>query len=153
MTAHATPDKPSLLRHFAAIVYDTFLVVALVAVVNALALGILVWSSGGKQELLNPRVVQLLTVATIVGFFSLFWRKNGQTLGMQAWRIKLVDHAGRPPGFGKGILRCFGAAISIGCLGLGYLWRVVDRNKRYWHDYFSQTELVLLPKAQKGSKP
>lgn len=152
MTENTAPAKPSLLRHLAAIIYDTFLVIALVAVVNALALGIVVKLSGGKTQVLSPHLVQLLTAVSIMGFFCLFWRKRGQTLGMQAWRIQLVDANGHPPGFGKGILRCIGAVASIGCLGLGYLWSLVDRNKRYWHDYFSQTELILLPKAKKKSE-
>lgn len=126
--------------------YDTFLVVALVLVVNAAGLAVLVQTTSEEQEVLNAHVVQLLTVLTIIAFFSLFWLKNGQTLGMQAWRIQLVDFQGRSPSAGKAILRCFGAFLSAACLGLGYLWCLVDRNKRYWHDYLSQTELVLLPK-------
>lgn len=154
MTPDTAPDKPSLLRHVAAIVYDSLLVIALVAVVNALALGMLVQISGGQQNVLPPLCVQLLTAASLCSFFCLFWRKRGQTLGMQAWRIQLVDANGQPPGIGKGLLRCIGATFSIACLGLGYLWRLVDRKQRYWHDYFSQTELILLPKGKtQGGDP
>ena len=78
-----------------------------------------------------------------------FWRKNGQTLGMQAWRIKLVDEDGAPPGTGRSVLRCLAAMVSAGCLGLGYLWCLVDRDGRYWHDYLSHTQLVLLPRRRK----
>ena len=129
--------------------YDTFLVVALVAVVNATALAVLVQATSGEQEVLNAHLVQLLTALSIIGFFSLFWLKSGQTLGMQAWRIKLVDFQGNPPSSGKAILRCCGAFLSAACLGLGYLWCLIDRNQRYWHDYLSQTELVLLPRESR----
>lgn len=149
MTDTLAPSSPSLPRRLAAMLYDTFLVVALVAVVNATALAVLVRATSGEQEVLNAHVVQLLTVLSIVVFFSLFWLKNGQTLGMQAWRIQLVDFQGHSPSIGKAILRCFGAFLSAACLGLGYLWCLVDRNKRYWHDYLSQTELVLLPKESR----
>ncbi len=37
-------------------------------------------------------------------------------------------------------------------LGLGYLWCLVDRRGRYWHDYLSGTELILLPKREKSKK-
>ena len=76
--------------------------------------------------------------------------KGGQTLGMQAWRIKLVAIDGSKLRFSQALLRCLGAAISAGCLGLGYLWKLVDRNNRYWHDYLSGTELELLPKSSRG---
>jgi uncharacterized RDD family membrane protein YckC len=127
--------------------YDALLVVALVGVVNAFALGLMAWSSDGAEQLLNPHLVQALTMLTVVGFFSLFWVKNGQTLGMQAWRIRLVDFQGGSPTVARAIVRCAGALLSAACLGLGYLWCLVDHKKRYWHDYLSGTELVLLPKS------
>ena len=151
MTEISAKNSPSLLRRLAAIVYDTFLVVALVAVVNAIALLVVVRVTAGEQQVLDAHLVQLLTALSVVGFFCLFWLKNGQTLGMQAWRIKLVDFSGDPPSFGKTLLRCCGAVLSAACLGMGYLWCLVDRNKRYWHDYLSRTELILLPKASEKS--
>jgi len=153
MTDTRPQPSPSLLRRLAAMVYDTLLVIALVAVVNAVALMVVVRVTAGEQQVLNAHLVQLLTALSIVGFFSLFWLKNGQTLGMQAWRIKLVDFSGGPPSFGKALLRCCGASLSAACLGLGYLWCLVDRNNRYWHDYLSRTELVLLPKKSGTSDP
>ena len=128
-------------------VYDTFLVIALVAVVNATALAVVVRITSGQQEVLGAHLVQLLTALSIIGFFTLFWIKNGQTLGMQAWRVKLVDFHGNTPSVGKSIVRCCAAFLSAACLGLGYLWCLVDRNNRYWHDYLSRTELILLPKS------
>jgi uncharacterized RDD family membrane protein YckC len=153
MTDSLKSAPPSLLRRFAAMLYDSFLIVALVAVVNATALAILVKTSSGAQQVLNPHLVQVLTISSIAGFFCLFWLKSGQTLGMQAWRIKLVGFDGEPPSLAKALLRCMGAVLSFLCLGLGYWWCLIDRNKRYWHDYLSRTELVLLPKSQKPTTP
>ncbi len=143
--------SPSLLRRLTAMLYDTLLLVALVAAVNALALGVMVRITAGEQQVLNAHLVQFLTALSVVGFFSVFWLNGGQTLGMQAWRIKLVDFQGGPPSAGMAVLRCLGAFLSAACLGLGYLWCLVDRNHRYWHDYLSGTELVLLPKAEKST--
>lgn len=133
--------------------YDALLVVALVAVVNTLALGVVVQVTAGEQQVLNAHLVQFLTLLSSVSFFSVFWLNGGQTLGMQVWRIKLVDFQGDPPTAGKVLLRCLGASLSAACLGLGYLWCLIDRNNRYWHDYLSGTELILLPKAGKVGKP
>jgi uncharacterized RDD family membrane protein YckC len=152
MTATHARTSPSLLRRLTAIIYDALLVIALVGLTNALALGIVVETTGGTQEVLGAHWVQLITVVCVVGFFSFFWLKSGQTLGMQAWRIKLVDFNGNPPSPGKAVMRCFGALLSASCLGLGYLWCLIDRNNRYWHDYLSRTELILLPKADKDKE-
>jgi uncharacterized RDD family membrane protein YckC len=134
-------------------VYDTFLVLPLVMVSVAIALGLQTLVLGppaeGEVVQMNAYLVRLVALGTAILFYSWFWIKNGQTLGMQAWRIKLVTFAGEAPGARASVLRCVGALLSAACLGLGYLWCLVDRRGRYWHDYLSQTELVLLPKREK----
>ena len=99
---------------------------------------------------LDANLVRVVALFTMMVFFGWFWLKNGQTLGMQAWRIKLVGFDGAQLTPGRIAIRCLGAALSAACLGLGYLWCLVDRNRRYWHDYLSRTELVLLPKQKKS---
>jgi uncharacterized RDD family membrane protein YckC len=114
----------------------------------------LLWGPGTQDPSaqLNPHIVQLVALACTTCFFCAFWCKSGQTLGMQAWRIKLVNFSGETPSIKQGVLRCLAALLSAACLGLGYLWCLVDRNGRYWHDYLSGTELILLPKREKKQK-
>lgn len=135
---------PSLLRHMIAMVYDLFLVVAVVAVVNALALALK--AQLGGDHVLSPLTVQALTLLSTWGFFCLFWHSNGQTLGMQAWRIRLVTEAGEAPGWGAALKRCIAATLSLACFGAGYLWRLFDARGRYLHDHLSGTHLVQLPR-------
>ena len=149
-----TLPPPGLLRRLAAMLYDTLLVLPLIMLAVALSLGLyvaLVKLTGGvaDPDSLSPALRQVIIVVTVIGFFSIFWVKNGQTLGMQAWRLKLVSFDGGKPSLWQAVRRCVGAAISIACLGMGYWWRLLDRNQRYWHDYLSDTELVLLPKRGK----
>ncbi len=139
---------PSLARRLTAMLYDSLLIIALVAVVNAIGLGIAHQLSGGTQETLGPWTVRLLTLASVFGFFCIFWHKQGQTLGMQAWRIKLVADDGGPVSLARGLLRCSAAVLSLACFGLGYLWCLFDSQKRYWHCRLSGTHLVLLPKRE-----
>ena len=68
---------------------------------------------------------------------------------MQAWRIKLVSFKGERITSGQAIGRCLAAALSALCLGIGYWWCLFDSNHRYWHDYLSGTELILLPKKKR----
>lgn len=147
--------SPFILRRLAAMVYDTLLVLPLIMASVALFLGgrTLLMGSPGEGEVvqLNAYLVRLVALLTVFGFFCWFWIKNGQTLGMQAWRIKLVDFAGNKPGAWQSLVRCLGALLSATCLGLGYLWCLVDKHGRYWHDYISRTELVLVPKREKKS--
>ena len=156
MTEHATYPAPFLLRRLAALLYDILLVLPLIMTCVALTMGVRTLLGLGAAEdgtvQLNANMVRLLALLTTMAFFSGFWLKDGQTLGMQAWRIKLVGFDSRAPGLRQVVLRCLGAVLSVACFGLGYLWCLVDRNGRYWHDYLSGTELVLLPKNKATQK-
>lgn len=150
------PPYPSLPRRLIAIVYDTFLVLPLVMVCVALFMGARslagfgVGPEGTVQ--LDANVVRLIELLGTMVFFCGFWLKKGQTLGMQAWRIKLVNEAGGTISPRQAILRFFGALLSAACLGFGYLWCLFDRQGRYWHDHLSGTHLVLVPKRS-SKKP
>ena len=134
--------------------YDTLLVLPLIMICVALVMGVRSLLGLGPADdgtvQLNSNLVQFIAVLTAVLFFGWFWLKNGQTLGMQAWRIKLVGFDGAPPSVRQIIIRCLAATLSAACLGLGYLWCLFDRNGRYWHDYLSRTELVLVPRKEKS---
>ena len=137
--------------------YDTLLVLPIIMFNVAIALGLqgaLLSASGGSAEgvALPPLAVQGLALLTVIGFFSIFWLKSGQTLGMQAWRIKLVRCDGGNISLKDCVVRCLGALLSALCLGLGYLWCLFDSEKRSWHDRLSNTELQLLPKRKSGTK-
>lgn len=139
---------PALPRRLMAMLYDTFLVLPLIMLSVAIAMGIHSYLNGADAEPLAPWLVQVITLLTLIGFFRAFWLKSGQTLGMQAWRIKLVGIDGSVPNTSHVIRRCLGAALSALCLGAGYWWCLFDPNKRYWHDYLSGTELILVDKKR-----
>ncbi|MFK8041251.1 RDD family protein [Congregibacter sp.] len=148
MTKETLP-APALPRRLAAIVYDAFLVIPLIMVCVAMGLGIRMLLGSAADSLLPATAVQMIAVLSCIGFFGVFWMKNGQTLGMQAWRIKLVPMPGNELSFGRVVTRCLSALLSALCLGLGYWWCLFDKKKRSWHDYLSGTELVLIPKKPK----
>ena len=146
----ATLPAPGLARRLAAIVYDTLLVVPMLMATVGVALGVRAALGGAADTLLPPIVVQTLAILCCIGFFSTFWLKSGQTLGMQAWRIRLVASPGNELTFGRSVTRCGAALLSAACFGAGYLWCLIDRRRRTWHDMLSGTELQLLPKRRKG---
>ena len=147
--------SPSLLRRLMAMVYDTLLVLPMIMLSVAVALGLqgaLMKLLGGEsgETALAPLLVQSLALLTVITFYSIFWLKSGQTLGMQAWRIKLVRDDGEPLTIIDCLVRSLAALLSALCLGLGYAWCLIDKQGRYWHDHLSRTRLQLLPKRAKG---
>ncbi len=127
--------------------YDGLLLVALWFAVNALLLAL----SGGRLAAADRPdwllyIQRLVLVGVTFGFFAWFWMHGGQTLGMRAWRLRLEGEDKGTIDLAQATKRCLAAVISFALLGLGYLWMLVDREKRTWHDRFSGTHLVLVPK-------
>lgn len=139
-----------------AMLYDTFLVLPLIMAVVAMAMAVkgLLFANvtGSMGTALHPALVRVIAVLAVNVFFCWFWVKNGQTLGMQAWRIKLVGMNGQPVTVKMGVKRMAGALLSAICLGMGYWWCLIDKQSRYWHDYLSGSELELLPARKKAAK-
>ena len=138
---------PGLMRRFAAILYDGLLLVALWFVVTALLLAV---SSGHLADpdrplwLLYTLRVCLLLVTLL--FFTGFWTHGGQTLGMRAWRLKLISANGGPINWKQALWRWLMAVPSVGVIGLGFLWLLFNREHCALHDLLSGTRLVLLAK-------
>jgi uncharacterized RDD family membrane protein YckC len=121
--------KPaSLLRRLGAILYDTLIVAAILMVATALLLPF----TGGQAIPPGTLVYDLYLVVVVYLYFAYCWRMGGQTVGMKAWKIRVV--AAHRITWGQTFIRFFGAMISIACLGLGLYFR--------WHDKWSNTQLV-----------
>lgn len=146
------PPTPAagLLRRLAALLYDSLLLLALWFATAALLLA----ASGGLLSqpdrppwLLLLEQISLLLVTFL--FWGGFWTHGGQTLGMRAWRLKLVGDDGSPISWQQAARRCLAALLSLAPLGLGYLWILIDPQRRAWHDRLSGTRVVVVPKNRK----
>ena len=140
-------EVAGLLLRLAAMFYDGFLLTAMWFLIA----GTMVIINGGEelplwasQFLLLPTLI----LATLI-FNVWFWTHGGQSLGMRAWRIKVVDLSGKPITPQSGIKRCAFSVISLAALGLGYIWMLFDKEKRTWHDRWSETCVVHIPKKKK----
>ena len=149
-------EYPSLIRRFAAMFYDAWLILALCILMTGLMVGL--------KSLVDPaplaegeRAISgawraptfILQLLTFYGFYTYFWVKSGQTLAMQAWRLKLVQQNGQAVTINQAWLRLSLAALSFFALGFGYFYALFDPEKRCLHDKLSNTKLVLLEKTKK----
>jgi uncharacterized RDD family membrane protein YckC len=145
-------------RRIAALVYDSFLLFGLLVVplfvLNALIhAGSSAYGAEGVAHDLPPLapkwMIQLYWVLVIAAFYSYFWRRHGQTLGMQAWRLQLTRIDGGRPSLQQCLLRLFIGLPALLLGGLGYWWIWIDRERLAWHDRASDTRVVVLPKKKK----
>jgi uncharacterized RDD family membrane protein YckC len=155
MTEQEQLSSPGLLRRLAAIFYDSWLVFALllacVGLMILLRIGIEGQLTQGQPAISGLwRIPTFLLMAfALCHFYVYFWIKNGQTLGMQTWRIRLDNANNERISLKQAYIRFAAALLSIAFVGLGYAWMYVDKDKLTWQDRLSQSRLVLLPKKQK----
>lgn len=141
--------RPSGLgRRIAAILYDALLVLALLVLVTVPFYFV---GGGGEADIYNDNPFhQAMWFVVPFVFFVGFWSTKGRTLGMQSWGLQLEDEDGRVPGPGRASIRFVAAILSTACVGIGFLWQLVDRDKLTWHDRLSGTRLVHYPRRKKA---
>ena len=162
-------------RHLLAMVYDLFLIIPLLMVTSAVLVAI-----HGPTETAAVRTVPAwqqwsLACVALIGFYGTFWRQKGQTLGMQAWRVKLVPSGtSTTVTWGQAAGRVIVASMPF-ILGLipylvfdvndagawiyitttviascGFLWRFFNEDRLYLQDLVTGTELRLTPPRRKS---
>ncbi len=144
-------------RRLAAIFYDTLLCVALLMVTTFLYK--LMWmafigeaklrqlSEAGALD--GDPLLSTILLLVVFAFFAKFWTHAGQTLGMQVWGIRVQNADGTGISLWQALLRFIVAIASWLCAGLGFFWSLFDKQKRSWHDMYSETRLVRIPRQKK----
>jgi len=148
MTEQSDRLASGLFRRLAAMLYDGLLLLATLFLGSAP----FVWITGNTPLSDLFRLLFQLYLYTLgYLFFGWFWVHGGQTLGMRAWRLRLVRNEVGPLTWRLALGRYLLATLSWLVLGGGYLWILIDREKCAWHDRLTGTRIILLPKPEKES--
>ncbi|WP_433736853.1 RDD family protein [Pseudomonas putida] len=144
-------------RRLAAMFYDFLLCTALLIVTSGAYKMIQMAIIGeGKMRALTESgaldgdpLLSTVLLFVLFGFFAKFWTHSGQTLGMQVWGIRVQNADGSAISLWQALLRFVVSIASWLCVGLGFFWSLFDKQQRSWHDMYSDTRLVRIPKKQK----
>ena len=131
--------SPGFFRYLAIIIYDSFLLLALLFLATAIILPFNQGEAFTASQYFFP--VYLLTISFL--FYGWFWTHGGQTLGMRAWKTRVLTFNKQPISWKQALQRFFMAFISWLFCGLGFLWKCFDKKKHTWHDHFSKTALFI----------
>jgi len=123
-TAMPAVEEPTIANpttRLAAIVYDGMLILALLFLVGTVltVIGTLLTMQTGTESAqarslpvwYQNIVMTPSFILTLVGFYGLFWRRGGQTLGMQTWRLKTVNDSGYLLTWGQSFKRIMAASL------------------------------------------
>jgi len=121
---------PSLVKLGACLLYELLTVIAIVFV----SAGLFLWVAGDATHGVKRLLLQVFLWLTTGAYFVRCWLKSGQTLAMQAWKLKLVTDSGQLPSLRFAILRYLLSTLSFTLCGLGFLWAIVDRQHLFLHD-------------------
>jgi uncharacterized RDD family membrane protein YckC len=143
--------KPApFLRRIGALLYDSLLllgVLMLAVLIVVLPYGLLTGASPSDNSL-HRFFMQIYLLIVVGAFYVYFWTHGGQTLGMRAWRFRVIRDDGQDLKLMDALRRFVFAIPSLLVLGLGLLWALIDREGRAWHDRRSGTRLVMLQRTQ-----
>ena len=148
----------SLFKQLIAMLYDSLLIASILFLATAILLPF------NRGEAVGGPFYSLYLLFVIYIFYSWFWHKSGQTLGMKAWKIRIIDDYGYNPSWPISFLRLFVATfppalfiavnqyftliqdkrsiVLVTCLVflLGYLLRLF--RPYTLHDRLSQTRII-----------
>ena len=130
---------PSLIKLGASLLYELLTLIAIVFV----SAGIFLWLFGDSSTGLKRLALQLFLWGVLAAYFIWCWIKSGQTLAMQAWKIRLVTRQNDLPDLKLAAMRYLLATLSLAVFGLGFLWAIFDKEHLFLHDRLLKTKLIL----------
>ncbi len=158
----------SLLKQIIAMLYDSFLIAAILFIATAILLPF------NKGEAVGGIFYSIYLLLLVFIFYSWFWHKSGQTLGMRVWKIQIINIYGFNPSWSVCFLRLSLATLPpVIFLALnryflftenskveafavilfffaGYLWRLFTVNTL--HDQMSNTRIINISKIPVNPK-
>lgn len=140
-------NSASLTKRLAAGIYDLLPLIGLwmaTAVVVLFAFG--VQTDVAHLSSAYRITLQLALLAVTCGYFCVSWVRGGQTIGMRAWRLRVVSAAGGALPWTRALLRFFVAIASVTAIGLGFFWCLIDEEGRAWHDIAAASRVISVPR-------
>ena len=127
------------------LIYDSL---AVIGIMLSLSLLLVLINGGSTEENKFASLIQFLII-TFSGpcFYTYFWlSNNGQTLGMQAWKIQLISN-NNGLSIKDCLYRCFISVISFLIFGIGYFLILFRKDNKSLADLLTKTQIIDLKKT------
>ena len=127
------------------LIYDSL---AVIGIMLSLSLLLVLINGGSTEENKFASLIQFLIISfSGPCFYTYFWlSNNGQTLGMQAWKIQLISN-NNGLSVKDCLYRCFISVISFLIFGIGYFLILFRKDNKSLADLLTNTQIIDLKKT------
>lgn len=132
-----------ILKRLMACVYEFLILVAIWMLFTWLYVSLFGDATHGAKRLWLQFLLWLITGV----YFVMCWVKTGQTLAMQAWKMKIVSQDGDLLSLRQALFRYVLASVLTLMFGLSLLYMLVNRQRLFLHDQLLGSRYVVLAKA------
>jgi uncharacterized RDD family membrane protein YckC len=127
-------------RRLAALLYDSFALIAIVFV----GTGTILLFRHNHAIPSGHLGYRIFLLALVAAYYAWSWSVGGQTLGMRAWRLHLVDaENGKFLSARRIVIRLAAAASGIALAGIGLWWCFFDPGRQALYDKLAGSRLVF----------
>jgi uncharacterized RDD family membrane protein YckC len=123
-----------------ACVYELLILIAIWMLFTWLFVTVFGDATQGYKRLLLQVLLWMVTGV----YFVLCWVKTGQTLAMQVWKMKVVNHEGQLLTVKQALVRYLLATLLMMVFGIGFLYMFINKKRLFLHDHFLNTRCVLV---------
>ena len=137
-------EIPNFIVRLLAMIYDSLIVIAIWFLVGAIAVAL----NDGEaiDTLIGQSILKSSLFCATFLFFGYSWTKKGQTVGMIAWRLRAQTTEGLTLSWSQSLIRFVGAVVSFAVVGRGFFVTLFTNEKLTWHERWSNSVTVRLPK-------
>ncbi|ATF10407.1 transmembrane protein [Candidatus Enterovibrio altilux] len=86
-----------------------------------------------RDPIISPLFIAYVFIVAAF-FYTYFWARAGQTVGMKAWKLQVISEFDGNLTFAQTLIR-----MATACLGLGNILTVFNSNNRFFLNYFSHS--------------
>lgn len=112
--------------------------------------------TAGPSSLVVTLLRWALSFLTSVTFFFIYivfwWTTIGKTPGKAILGLRVVQQDEPSVRFKSAVIRALGYYVSLLPLGLGFLWVLIDDERRGWHDKLARTYVLYEWDARLGRR-
>ena len=136
-------NNSSIWKHYAAFFYDLFPILGILLLTGFITL----LFRNGQEVPPGTLWFNIITSFEILLYYVYSWKVGGQTLGMRAWRIKIVSNDGNNGiSWKNSLIRFVVGVFSTVTLGFGIFWKLFSKDNKSWMDLISQSKTITYEK-------